>query len=367
MKKWKKEVIYVLVVGMMFSVLTFYAWVKPSDEFSATERRKLAQFPEVTMESVKNGLWMTKLESYMIDQFPLRDAFRTWKALTYKYILGQKDNQDVYVKGDMIGKLEYPYEPEAVNAAYHKFYGIYETYMKDTDVNLYTALIPDKNYFLTRNTAYPSVDYERLYEDYQDAMKGFADYIELRDDLEIEDYYRTDTHWRQENIQKIATRLAEEMGVQLKETYHPVTLEIPFYGVYYGQAALPVQPDTMTYMDHSLFSECRVYDHQNQKEMSVYDLELAAGRDSYEMFLGGSLSVITIENPNASTDKELVIFRDSFGSSITPYFIEGYAKITMLDARYLHESLIGNYVTFSNQDILFLHSTSVINNLSAFK
>ena len=90
------------------------------------------------------------------------------------------------------------------------------------------------------------------------------------------------------------------------------------------------------------------------------------GRDPYEMYLSGSLSVITIENPNASTDKELVIFRDSFGSSIAPFFVEGYRKITILDARYLSEMMIGNFVEFTNQDVLFLYSTGVLNNETAF-
>ena len=98
----------------------------------------------------------------------------------------------------------------------------------------------------------------------------------------------------------------------------------------------------------------------------MYDAEKAVGRDPYEMFLAGSLSVITIDNPNASSDKELVIFRDSFGSSLTPLLVEGYSKITVLDARYLNEVMIGNFVEFEDQDVLFIHSTGVINNETAF-
>ena len=70
----------------------------------------------------------------------------------------------------------------------------------------------------------------------------------------------------------------------------------------------------------------------------MYDKELARGRDPYEMFLSGSQSVITIENPNATSEKELVILRDSFGSSIAPLFVESYSKITLLDARYSNNS-----------------------------
>ena len=85
------------------------------------------------------------------------------------------------------------------------------------------------------------------------------------------------------------------------------------------------------------------------------------------MFLSGSLSLITIENPNATTDKELVIFRDSFGSSIAPLLVEGYAKVTLVDIRYIASDLVGRFVDFENQDVLFLYSTLVLNNSVTLK
>ena len=85
------------------------------------------------------------------------------------------------------------------------------------------------------------------------------------------------------------------------------------------------------------------------------------------MFLSGSLSLITIENPNATTDKELVIFRDSFGSSIAPLLVEGYAKVTLVDIRYVASDLVGRFVDFENQDVLFLYSTLVLNNSVTLK
>ena len=110
--------------------------------------------------------------------------------------------------------------------------------------------------------------------------------------------------------------------------------------------------------------------------MSIYDMEKAYGKDPYEMYLGGSLSLITIDNPNATTDKELIIFRDSFGSSLSPPLIEGYARITVVDIRYVMSSMLGAFVDmrtgekvldFKNADVLFLYSTLVLNNSSTIK
>lgn len=366
MKKRKKDICYVVSVGAVFGVLTLASWLKPADEISNAERRKLAQLPEISLTSIQNGTFMSKFETYVSDQFPLREEFCTWKALTAKYVLGQKDKDGIYVQDGVISKIEYPYNEGALEKACQKYQHIYQEYMKDTEVNIYTALIPDKHYFAEEDSGYPSMDYEEFYAAYKEKMSGFTKYVEIKACLSLSDYYRTDTHWKQEEIQDVAELLAEQMGVQLSATYDKVTLDHPFYGVYYGQAALPIEPDQISYMDQPLFKKCKVYDHQNQKKLSVYECTKIEGRDPYELFLGGSLSVITIENPEADTEKELVIFRDSFGSSIAPYFVEEYRKITLLDVRYLQEIMIPNYVTFDDQDVLILHSTSVINNESAF-
>ena len=77
--------------------------------------------------------------------------------------------------------------------------------------------------------------------------------------------------------------------------------------------------------------------------------------------------VITIENPSAATDKELIVFRDSFGSSLSPLLVEGYAKVTVVDIRYISPVLLGNFIEFHGQDVLFIYSSLVLNNSSTIK
>lgn len=366
MEKERKDMLYSLLVALIVLGLSIICWLKPADDFSKSERRQLEKFPDLSWETIADGRFMTKFEEYASDQFPFREEFRSIKAAFHKYVLGQLDNNDVYIAEGTISEMDAELSDKALHHATEKFHSVYNTYMQDTDVNIYLSVIPDKNYFIAKKNGYLAYDYEELYSYVQKKLE-FAEYIEIRDLLTIEDYYCTDSHWKQENILDVAQRLAEEMGTSLSAVYEQKTTASPFYGVYYGQLALPVQPDTMTYMDSDIFSECIVFDYENQKQIPMYDLELAAGRDAYEMFLSGSLSVITIENPKASTDKELIIFRDSFGSSLAPLLVEGYAKITVLDIRYLNESMIGKFVDFSNQDVLFLYSTSVLNNASSFR
>ena len=93
------------------------------------------------------------------------------------------------------------------------------------------------------------------------------------------------------------------------------------------------------------------------KRGKVYDLEkYQSSADKYNLYLSGPTSIITIDNPNTKTKKELILFRDSFGSSKAPILIENYGKITLIDFRYIEQ-----YIKFENQDILFLYSVPVLN------
>ena len=99
----------------------------------------------------------------------------------------------------------------------------------------------------------------------------------------------------------------------------------------------------------------------------VYDLDKAGGRDPYELFLSGSLSLLRLENPGNPDGRELIIFRDSFASSLTPLMIEGYSSITLVDIRYLPSARLGSVLDFHGQDVLFLYSVPVLNNSDTLK
>ena len=192
-------------------------------------------------------------------------------------------------------------------------------------------------------------------------------YIDLFDVLELEDYYRTDTHWSQDKIGAVADKLLEELGAADRVTgaYKENTL-YPFYGVYYGQSALQPDPDTITYLTNDILDACTVYDYETGKTSGIYDFEKFEGKDGYEFFLSGTKALLRIDNPNATTDEELIIFRDSFGSSITPLLAEGYKSIYLVDIRYVMPDMLGSLIDFEGKDTLFIYSALILNN-KAFK
>lgn len=356
-----KNLIIVFTTALFLSGFALYGIIKPDIRESVSERRPLASAPAVTADTILSGSFMDSFEKYAQDQFPLRERFRAVKSASELYVLQMKDYNKIYIKDGYISKLEFPMNTGSIDYAAQRFRFIYDNCLKDNNSNIYLSVIPDKNYFMASQNGYPSMDYD-LFISRLTKRTDFAEYIDITGQLELSDYYRTDTHWRQEKLPDIAGFIAQKMDVTLSGSYTECSADIPFYGVYYGQCALPVRADSLHYLENSYINQYRVYDFETETYIPVYNLEKIHGNDPYEIFLSGSKSLISIENPASETDRELIIFRDSFGSSIAPLLAEGYSKVTLIDIRYISPSVLDKFITFSGQDVLFLYSTSVLNN-----
>ena len=358
--------INLLPVALLWVVLTVFAWTTPAKEISEAERRPLAQFPEITGEALLDGSFMADFEEFSLDQFPLRDTFRSIKSLFHFNVLNQSDNNGIYITDGVAVKQEYPLNPESLYHAAERFNYLYEKYL--TDSNVYLAIVPDKGQYLAERSGHLTPPFGKLNTILLNQMP-WATPINLYDSLDGEDYYRTDVHWRQENLFEAAGVICDALGVTAPdpEDYTLTALERPFYGVYYGQAALPMEPETMYILESDLLKDCRVYDYESGQYTDVYNMDKLTSRDLYDVFLSGSRSLLTIENPNASTDRELIIFRDSFGSSMAPLLVEDFAKVTLVDIRYIQIDVLDRFLEFNGQDVLLLYSVPVLNNSQTIK
>ena len=355
----------IAIVLTVWIILTVFAWFGPQKDTSLWERRSLTQRPALTVDTLLNGTYMEKFEDYTLDQFPVRDSFRTLKSLFSFGVLQMQDNNNIYIADGYAGKIEYPLNTVSVSHALKKLNYIYEQYLKDTESKIYMTVIPDKGYYLAKPNGYPSMDYEALYRQLQTGMP-WAEFVDITGDLAVTDYYRTDTHWRQEKITSVAQRLCDRLGIAMPELT-PVLATDQFYGVYYGQAALPLQPEKLYVMEGQNLKKCRVYNYETENYGNIYDTEKLLDVDPYEVYLSGPQAILTVENPNATTDRELIVFRDSFGSSLAPYFLEGYKTVTLVDIRYVSSQMLKNYINFHGQDVLFAYSTLILNNSTTMK
>lgn len=364
----KIQIIGAAVLLSLWAVLTAFVWFSPNREVSEAERRRLAQLPEISVQSVLSGKFMANFETFTQDQFPGRDAFRKLKSLFHYNVLQQKDNNDIYIADGYAAKMEYPLNQGGLNNATKRLNQIYELYLKDSGSKVVTAVVPDKGYYLAEKNGYLAMDYEKLFATVREQLP-WSEHIDLTDCLREQDYYRTDTHWRQEALLPVAQKLCGALGVTAPqaEDFVKTALERPFYGVYYGQAALPMQPETMYVMESPLLSDCTVYRYDTDDTAAVYDMEKCSSRDLYDVYLSGPQSLLRIDNPNAKTDRELIVFRDSFGSSLIPLLVQDYKTVTVVDIRYIPTQMLGQKIHFAGQDVLLLYSSTILNTGSALR
>jgi len=304
---------------------------------------------------------MEKFESASTDQFPFREAFRRIKAVFSTAVLGQKDNHGILSYQGYLEKLSGPVSESSLQQAADKLTAIYETHFPDSDV--YFAIVPEKGYYIPESAGYPLTDFEKIL-----AMElPFATKIDISDTLTLESYYRTDSHWRQECLSETAQTIAAAMGATLSGSYTEVQVKDDFLGVYAGQSALPVRPEPISVLRNDVLDGCTVFNAETGTVKGLYDLENLGNRDPYDVFLDGAAPLLTIENPASASGKELIVFRDSFGSSLIPLLCEGYDTVTVVDIRYLPSANLGKFVDFRGQDVLLLYSTGILNNSSTLR
>lgn len=349
----KKNLITILLVGIAFFGLAVWNAYGRKATYSESERRVLAKFPEVSVETILSGKFAGDFEEYAVDAFPMRDVWRRIKAYTRTGIFMQKDNHDIYVADGHISKMEYPMNTNMMDHALEVFQKVQTRYLKDNKI--YFSIIPDKNRYLAEKNGFLSLDYE-VFTAYMKREMDFAKYIEISDLLDASDYYMTDSHWKQEEIVDVAERLATKMGVDITKDFEKRQLENPFYGVYYGQSALMHEADDITYLTNDVLERVTV-----EGANAVYDMDKVKGKDPYEVFLSGNQPIVTIRDEQNESGKRLIVFRDSFGSSIAPLLMSGYSELVLVDLRYISSDMIAQYVDFEQADVLYLYSTMMLN------
>ncbi|MBQ8014689.1 MAG: hypothetical protein IJ264_00720 [Clostridia bacterium] len=333
-----------------------------------SERRKAAQLPDFSVNAVMDKSFFDGFEEYLMDQFPLREKFRAVKAAIELKLLGQKDSNGIFLAEGHISEIQPALNEKSVKNAAQKITAIHEKYLAGKNTRVFYSVIPDKNHYLAAQNGYPGFDFDRMTEILADNIKNM-EYIDISDTLSLDSYYRTDTHWRQEAIEKTVERLSLHMGFKAESFQNYKAEKVDsFNGVYSSRLAFGAESDDLICLRSAVTDSANVYNAETKETLKgVYNFEKLSGNDKYDLFLSGATPVISIENPLAEEKKELVMFRDSFGSSLAPLILPGYSKITMVDTRYISSQVLGDFVNFENCDVLFIYNNQLLNQSSMLK
>ncbi len=356
-----RAVLTAVLCALVLFGLAVGLWLFPSYDTVRTERRKPAALPNA--QALLSDDFSSAFESFLLDRFPGRIQFRQAKAAAQFGLFRQLDNNGIYIADGSVSRFAGSYNAAAVTRTAEKL--SYVAQNLPEGCRTYFAMIPDKNYYLAEANGYPCYDYAQMRALLHGSLPEQMQTIDLFPSLSAGDYYRTDTHWDQSRLADTVATL--EAAMELPHTVQDYTeTRLPgFYGVYYGQAALPMAPDTLTYLTSPLLERAtaQILDEKTLefREVPVYDEANFQNIDPYDLFLSGAQPVVRLQNPDGGARRRLILFRDSYGSSLAPLLLQHYDEIVLVDFRYLNYQYLSRFVEIEpGDDVLFLYSSLLL-------
>lgn len=370
--KHKNSILIILFLAILFTVPAL-SLASPDRPNSDLERRPLAQLTGYqayldTHYGADFADYLAYLETCLLDQFPLRDQLRSLDAAVRVYGLRQRDINLYYKVKGHLGKLDPILQEKTIERALTLFDKASRETFNQEGKHLF-ALIPDKNVYMAEEGSYPHYAYSRILDLVSSRLSDRTGLLSLEGILELDDYYRTDPHWDQTKLEYPASTILEALGLDLcgPDTYRETEGLAGYLGTFAGQAALPVQSDRLAWLSGPVLDGLTLLDPVSGEKTGIYQTDKLQGMDPYDIFMGGAKPLLVIDNPAQAEGRELVVFRDSFGSSLIPLLAAHYQRVIVVDLRYIAMDAVKDLVDINPwADVLHLYSTSVLNSPGAF-
>ena len=283
-----------------------------------------------------------------------------FRALDESYVRADEKGmmrvEDKYVEADEYVNFD------SVFKYAEKLNTLAETYFPENAK--YFVTIPEKSYYV-RDKVLNYLNHDEIVGDLNNLLYEWKT-ADIASVLTLDDYYNTDRHWRQEKLFPVVNKLGELMGFTVDEKAFTAHTVEGFIGAYKSLSS-DIPAETLTYLTSDATETATVSNFQNAKFTGVYETAKLESKGPYDVFLSGATPLTVIKNPNAEKERKLVMFRDSYGSSIAPLLIGAYSEITLVDLRYMASDLLKKYVDFTDAEVLFLMSDKVVNNSTLLK
>lgn len=343
-----------VVVFLVLGLLT------PDREFSESENRKLAQAPSFSLSALADGSYFEDLGSYVADQFPGRD---TWISINLwmNRMWGQKEASGVYLCDDDY-LMQNPAEPDADNLARNL-----------EAINVFQAAHPDVTMTMTVVPNAVTVHADKLpanapVRDQRADLKVIADgldqvaFVDVTEALMAHSgeylFYRTDHHWTSLGAYYAFEALAPSLKIEAPAlsgyTVYPVSTT--FEGTLSSRSGSHSATDQVDiYVPQTEIDYYVTYVDSQTNISSFYNRGALDQKDHYTVFFGGNYSRVDITT-TADTQRNLLLFKDSYANCFVQFLYPYYDHIIMVDPRYYYDDLENLVATQSITDVLYLYN-----------
>lgn len=372
-KKWhnkKPQILFIVLFSILILGITALDIFTSDRYFSENENRILASKPTATVKNILDGTFSENYETYITDQFLVRDFWIQLKNYT-EISLQKKELNGVYLAKD--GSLIEKHSSTDVDEK--KAVAKQQKLVKETKAyadllgadHVKVMLVPTANMILTDKL--PQYTNEFAQFQYLDKIRESLPEPDmllsvgetLLEHKQEDIYYKTDHHWTTWGAYYGYLTWAKSLGITPVSEFNIQTLSDTFLGTLHSKINVRVPYDTIDIMHNAdtLNEEVKVnYIYENKVTNSLYDMEKLQTKDQYGVFMGGNFPLIQISTPvtNKSDKKSnLLIIKDSYANSFAPFAINHFENVYLLDPRYYRDNIQNAIAEYEISDVLLLY------------
>lgn len=362
----KINCIFVIVMVLILAGTGIEIFVTKDRSFSENENRYLEERPQISLSNIENTDFQKSLENFISDQIPEREKLITLRSVA-KELTGIKDIEGAYIGKDGYYLEKITNEDVSEEQLKNNIRYVNTFFNKNKELKSYVMLIPGSGNILTDKLpkhadVYDYNYYEKIAEkeftnnadnntqivNTYDALKKLSkDYI----------YYKTDHHWTTKGAFISYNEFCKVEGIE-SEPYENLEMKNvtdKFYGTLYSKVLDKKKKGDSIEIAENI-PQCNVM--INGKKSEIYHIDKLKEKDKYQVFFGGNYGVVSIENNEANNDKNLLIIKDSYANSFTPFLLKDYKTITIVDYRYFSGNLQSIVESNNITDVLVLYEMS---------
>lgn len=183
-------------------------------------------------------------------------------------------------------------------------------------------------------------------------------------------YFKSDHHWTARGAYYAYAAFAESVG------FEPTPLDKFEYAIlsdsYNGSMYTYTQrPEVKNYIDTvEAFYPTKVHTMTITDvygRVYNYDSSIVAGHHNYLSFISGDHPYTVINVPENPQDRNVIVFKDSFGNAFVPFLVEHYGNIFVIDVRHTSMNVYEQFKDYDITDIIFMNNIQAANSASWYQ
>jgi hypothetical protein len=393
------------ILGISFLVL-------PKKKISLNEKRTLASFPVLSMNSLLNGNYMDSIDLFFSDHFPWREQFihvansiaenrgfadeslqyytRNAQSNSPNKTLENIENQDGLSLDSVTMEAnesltDLPFETiksvvvsnkraiqifSGSKSGAKNYADLLNSYKKvfGANVKVYCMPVPvGSDFYLPEkiNKLKEREFINELFSQLQNDVVKVKAYDELSKHTKEYIQFNTDHHWTGRGAYYAYVAFCKSAAIEPLPLTSFQRKVIPnFLGTLYFYTLskeLKKNIDSVEYFKVPVSTKTIFINKgKNTEQSTQLYAEYAKGSNAYGVFLGGDYPLMRV-NTSVKNGRKVLIFKDSYGNAFSPYLASHFEEVYIIDFRYYTGSIKTLVQNNNITDIVFAHNVYASN------